>query len=45
MQDEGKSINYQDLTFRDRVPTVDNEGKRVWIFPKMQKESYIIIAV
>ena len=37
MEYEDKSSNYQDLTFRDRVPTVDNEGKRVWVFPKMPK--------
>ncbi|WP_372775709.1 cytochrome c oxidase accessory protein CcoG [Mangrovibacterium sp.] len=28
---------FQDLTFRDRMATVDKEGKRVWIFPKMPK--------
>ena len=40
MKDEGKSTDYQDLTFRDRVPTVDNEGKRVWVFPKMPKGKF-----
>ena len=32
-----ESTNYQDLTFRDRMATVDNEGKRKWIFPKMPR--------
>lgn len=27
--------NYQDLTFRDRMSTVDGKGKRIWVFPKM----------
>lgn len=27
----------QDLTFRDRMATVDQEGKRIWLFPKKPK--------
>lgn len=32
-----ESTNYQDLTFRDRLATVDDEGKRKWVFPKMPR--------
>ncbi|KOH43160.1 cytochrome c oxidase accessory protein CcoG [Sunxiuqinia dokdonensis] len=31
-----KTANQQD-SFRDHMATVDNEGKRVWLFPKMPK--------
>lgn len=31
------ATNYQDVTFRDRLSTVDDEGKRKWVFPKMPK--------
>ncbi len=37
MAPEEKPNQYQDLTFRDRMATVDEEGKRVWVFPKMPK--------
>lgn len=32
-----ESTNYQDVTFRDRLATVDYKGKRKWVFPKMPK--------
>lgn len=32
-----KTDHLQELTFRDRMATVDREGKRVWVFPKMPK--------
>ncbi|WP_163708917.1 cytochrome c oxidase accessory protein CcoG [Mangrovibacterium lignilyticum] len=35
-----KPDNYQDLTFRDRMATVDQEGKRVWVFPKMPQGKF-----
>lgn len=37
MDSSQKPDNVQDLTFRDRMATVDREGKRVWVFPKMPK--------
>lgn len=37
MEQEDQQTNYQDLTFRDRMPNVDGGGKRVWIFPRMPK--------
>lgn len=37
MEAEEKSTAYQKATFRDRVATVDKEGKRIWVFPKMPK--------
>ncbi len=37
MESNPKPENYQDLTFRDRMATVDKEGKRIWVFPKKPK--------
>ena len=37
MAPEEKSTDYKKITFRDRIATVDQEGKRVWVFPKMPK--------
>jgi cytochrome c oxidase accessory protein FixG len=37
MEPEEKDIAYEKRTFRDSMATVDNEGKRVWVFPKMPK--------
>ncbi len=37
MEAEEKSTDYQKATFRDRIVTVDKEGERVWVFPKMPK--------
>ncbi|SFF63112.1 cytochrome c oxidase accessory protein CcoG [Sunxiuqinia elliptica] len=37
MAAEEKTSDYQKVTFRDRMSTVDNEGKRVWVFPQMPK--------
>ena len=34
---EGKDGNLKPETFRDRMVTVDEEGKRKWIFPKKPK--------
>jgi len=36
MSDDGKNI----VNFRDRISTVDDEGKRVWIFPKKPKGTF-----
>ena len=40
MESNQKPDNIQDLTFRDRMATVDKEGKRVWVFPKMPKGKF-----
>lgn len=40
MASEEKATDYQQVTFRDRMATVDNEGKRVWVFPKMPKGKF-----
>ncbi|WP_321289276.1 cytochrome c oxidase accessory protein CcoG [uncultured Sunxiuqinia sp.] len=40
MASEEKTTDYQEVTFRDRMATVDNEGKRVWVFPKMPKGKF-----
>lgn len=37
MDSNHKPENVQDLSFRDRMATVDREGQRVWVFPKMPK--------
>jgi len=37
MKSNLKEEHIQDLTFRDRMSTIDREGKRVWVFPKMPK--------
>ncbi len=37
MKTEEKPTDYKKITFRDRINTVDKEGKRVWVFPKMPK--------
>jgi len=40
MESNEQPDNIQDLTFRDRMATVDKEGKRVWVFPKMPKGKF-----
>ncbi|RKD91413.1 cytochrome c oxidase accessory protein CcoG [Mangrovibacterium diazotrophicum] len=40
MESNQKPDHIQDLTFRDRMATVDKEGKRVWVFPKMPKGKF-----
>jgi len=40
MESSQKPDNFQDLTFRDRMATVDKEGKRVWVFPTMPKGKF-----
>jgi cytochrome c oxidase accessory protein FixG len=37
MGTEEKTTNFQKETFRDRIATIDKEGKRIWVFPKMPK--------
>ena len=33
-------MSEQEEAFRDRISTVDEKGKRVWIFPKKPNGSY-----
>ncbi|MGQ8337648.1 cytochrome c oxidase accessory protein CcoG [Sunxiuqinia sp. A32] len=40
MEAEEKSTTYQKATFRDRMATIDTEGKRVWVFPQMPKGKF-----
>jgi cytochrome c oxidase accessory protein FixG len=35
-----KNLEEQQPTFRDSIATVDDKGKRIWIFPKKPKGSY-----
>lgn len=37
MDSSHKPENLQDLSFRDRMATINREGQRVWVFPKMPK--------
>lgn len=37
---EEKPTDYKKITFRDRIATIDKEGKRVWVFPKMPKGKF-----
>ena len=32
-----ESVEYEEETFRDHISTVNEKGKRVWIFPKRPK--------
>lgn len=34
------SANAQDTSFRDKVATVDKQGKRLWVFPHMPKGKF-----
>ncbi len=40
MEQNLKPDNIQDLTFRDRMATVDQDGKRIWVFPKKPKGKF-----
>ncbi|WP_299576185.1 cytochrome c oxidase accessory protein CcoG [uncultured Sunxiuqinia sp.] len=40
MSPEMKNADKQQASFRDQMPTVDSEGKRVWLFPKMPKGKF-----
>ena len=40
MEADDKKTDFQKETFRDRIATIDKEGKRVWVFPQMPKGKF-----